>query len=108
MRADGKPINAVPEDPAILRALLLSAWSERDHVVAERNNVLAERDALAEQNERLQHLLLKLTRLKFGTKAERLPDKEHNSPGPIGAHRLGEPIPTGHVFNVSAKMLRNL
>jgi transposase len=69
MQADGNPINALPEDPAILRALLLSAWSERDSVVAERN-------VLAEQNERLQHLLLKLTRLKFGTKSERLPDDQ--------------------------------
>ncbi len=65
MRADGDQINALPEDPALLQALLLAAWSERD-------NVVAERDALAEQNERLQHLLLKLKRLKFGAKSERL------------------------------------
>jgi transposase len=69
MQADGNPINALPEDPAILQALLLSAWSERDRIVVERNE-------LAEQNERLQHLLLKLTRLKFGTKSERLPDDQ--------------------------------
>ncbi len=67
MQADAKPIDALPEDPAILQALLLSAWVEPDSAVAER-------DALAEQNERLQHLLLKLNRLKFGTKSERLPD----------------------------------
>ena len=48
MQADDNSIDALPEDPAILRALLLSAWSERDHIVAERDNVLAERDALAE------------------------------------------------------------
>jgi transposase len=69
MQADGNPIDALPEDPAILRALLLSAWSERDRIVVERNE-------LAEQNERLQHLVLKLTRLKFGTKSERLPEEQ--------------------------------
>lgn len=76
MQEDGNPIDALPEDPAILQALLLSAWVERDHVVAERQNILAERDALAEQNERLQHLVLKLTRLRFGAKSERLPDDQ--------------------------------
>ena len=69
MRADGDQINVLPEDPALLQALLLAAWSERD-------NVVAERDALAEQNERLQHLLLKLKRLKFGAKSERLPEEQ--------------------------------
>jgi len=69
MQADGNPINALPEDPAILQALLLSARSERDRIVVDRNE-------LAEQNERLQHLLLKLTRLKFGTKSERLPEEQ--------------------------------
>jgi transposase len=69
MQADSNPIKTLTEDPAILRALLLSAWSERDRVVVERNE-------LAEQNERLQHLVLKLTRLKFGTKSERLPDEQ--------------------------------
>jgi len=67
--ADGNRINALPEDPAALRALLLAALAERDNVVAERN-------ALAEQNERLQHLLLKLKRLKFGAKSERLPEAQ--------------------------------
>jgi transposase len=76
MQANGNPINALPEDPAILQALLLSAWSERDHAVAERQNILAERDALAEQNERLQHLVQKLTRLKFGAKSERWPEDQ--------------------------------
>jgi hypothetical protein len=69
MQADGNPIDALPEDPAILRALLLSAWSERDRIVGERNE-------LAEQNERLQHLVLKLKRLKFGAKSERLPEDQ--------------------------------
>jgi len=74
MHADGNPINALPEDPALLQALLLSALSERDHAVAERQNILAERDALAEQNEHLKHLVQKLTRLKFGAQSERWPE----------------------------------
>jgi transposase len=69
MQADGNPINALPEDPAILQALLLSAWSDRDKVVAECRE-------LAEQNEHLKHLVQKLTRLKFGTKSERLPEDQ--------------------------------
>jgi transposase len=39
-------------------------------------SVVAERDALLEQNERLQHLLLKLKRLQFGGKSERLPEDQ--------------------------------
>ena len=48
---------------------MLAAWSERDKVVAERND-------LAEQNERLQHLLLKFNRLQFGAKSEKLPEEQ--------------------------------
>ncbi len=69
MQPDGNQINALPEDPAVLQALLLAAWSERDKVVAERND-------LAEQNERLQHLLLKFNRLQFGAKSEKLPEEQ--------------------------------
>src|SRR5271168_1204011 len=69
MQPDGNQINALPEDPALLQALLLAAWSERDKVVAERND-------LAEQNERLQHLLLKFNRLQFGAKSEKLPEEQ--------------------------------
>ncbi|MBB3899881.1 exonuclease VII large subunit [Roseococcus suduntuyensis] len=36
----------------------------------------AERDALASQNERLQHVLLKLKRRQFGQKSERLPEEQ--------------------------------
>jgi transposase len=35
-----------------------------------------ERDALAVRNERLRHLLAKLTRMRFGRKSERLPDEQ--------------------------------
>lgn len=37
------------------------------------DTLAAERDALAERNERLRHLLLKLKRRQFGTKSEQLP-----------------------------------
>ena len=59
----------LPEDPAALRALLLTALPERDAA-------LAERDALAARNERLHHLLLKLKRRQFGQKSERLPEDQ--------------------------------
>jgi hypothetical protein len=38
--------------------------------------IAAERDALLEQNERLEHHLLKLKRLQFGRKSERLPEDQ--------------------------------
>ena len=64
-----------------MRALLLAtmaerdtALSERDQVVAERDAAAAERDAALAQNDRLRHLLLKLRRMQFGTRSERLPE----------------------------------
>ena len=59
----------LPEDAAALRALLLETR-------AQLHSLVAERDALAHQNERLQHLLLKLKRRQFGTKSERLPEEQ--------------------------------
>ena len=53
---------SLPTDVDALRALVLS--------------ITAERDALLEHNERLQHLLLKLKRLQFGRKSERLPEDQ--------------------------------
>jgi transposase len=90
MRSSGEATQALPEDPAVLQALLLAAWgerdaaaatrdalaAERDGVIAERDSVVAERDALAERNERLQHLLRKLQRMQFGPRSERLPDEQ--------------------------------
>jgi transposase len=52
----------LPDDVEGLRSLLLAT--------------LAERDELAARNERLQDLLLKLKRLQFGRKSERLPDAQ--------------------------------
>ena len=73
MRAAGDDTPTMPEDAAALRALLLAAWAERDALVSKCDGVAAERDALASQNERLQHLLLKLKRRQFGRKSEQLP-----------------------------------
>jgi transposase len=69
MRESGDPTPDLPDDPAALRAMLLAALAERDSVVAER-------DALAERNERLQHLLRKLQRMQFGPRSERLPEDQ--------------------------------
>jgi transposase len=69
MRESGDPTRDLPDDPAVLRAMLLA-------VLAERDSVVAERDALAERNARLQHLLRKLRRMQFGPRSERLPDEQ--------------------------------
>ena len=61
---------SLPEDAA---ALLLEARAKCDTLSAELGSITVERDALAAQNERLQHVLLKLKRRQFGTKSERLP-----------------------------------
>ena len=49
----------LPDDVEGLRALLLATMAERDELLA--------------RSERLEHLLLKLKRLQFGQKSERLP-----------------------------------
>jgi transposase len=69
MRAADDDTPSLPEDPAALRALLLETLAQVD-------TLTAERDALASQNERLQHLLLKLKRRQFGTKSEKLPEDQ--------------------------------
>jgi transposase len=69
MRAADHDTPSLPEDPAALRELLLET-------LAQVGTLTAERDALASQNERLQHLLLKLKRRQFGTKSERLPEEQ--------------------------------
>jgi transposase len=45
-------------------------------VISERNALTAERDGLLERLERQQHLLLKLSRMQFGRKSERLPEDQ--------------------------------
>jgi transposase len=83
VRSSGEATQALPEDPEVLRALLLAAWAERDAaaaardaLAAERDSVVAERDALAERNEQLKHQLRKLRRMQFGPRSERLPDEQ--------------------------------
>jgi len=72
MSSSGEATQALPEDPAVLRMLLLAALAERDSLAAERDSVAAERDALAERIEHLQHLLRKLQRMQFGRRSEQL------------------------------------
>jgi transposase len=66
----------LPTDADALRALVLSMTVELEAVTSERNALTAERDGLLERLERQQHLLLKLSRMKFGQKSERLPDDQ--------------------------------
>ena len=82
-RGGGERTQVLPDDPETLRALLLAAWAERDAAAAardasaaERDSVVAERDELAAQNERLRHFLLKLKRMRFGPRSERLPEDQ--------------------------------
>ncbi|SDB74899.1 Transposase C of IS166 homeodomain-containing protein [Belnapia rosea] len=76
MRESGETTPDLPDDPAVLRAMLLAALAERDSLVAERDSIVAERDALAARNERLRHLLRKLQRMQFGPRSERLPEEQ--------------------------------
>jgi transposase len=58
-----------PEDIETLHAFVHGA-------VAERDAALAERDSLAEQNDRLLHLLRQVQRMQFGRRSKRLdPDQ---------------------------------
>ena len=61
--------HSLPDDIEALRALVLAALVERDAAVSERDTLLA-------QNDRLRHLLLKLTRMHFGARSERLPEEQ--------------------------------
>jgi transposase len=62
-------MQSLPQDTEALRALILATFAERDAAVTER-------DVLQAQNDRLRHLLLKLTRMQFGAMSERLPDDQ--------------------------------
>ena len=59
----------LPDEAEALRALVLATFAERDAAVSERDTLLA-------QNDRLRHLLLKLTRMHFGARSERLPEEQ--------------------------------
>jgi transposase len=76
MQAASTIAPTLPSNAKALRALVLAVMAERDAAVVERDQVSAERDALAAQNDRLRDLLLRLRRLQFGRKSERLPDEQ--------------------------------
>ena len=66
----------LPDDIEALRALVLATFAERDAMVSERDAAVSEWDILQTQNDRLRHLLLKLTRMRFGARSERLPEEQ--------------------------------
>ncbi len=76
MRDAPASMPTLPRGAAALRALLLATMAERDGLAAERDAAFAERDALLAHNERLHHLLLKLKRMQFGVRSERLPEEQ--------------------------------
>src|ERR1700716_2266326 len=59
------PIDALPDDLDVLRALVSCLSSERDAAIEECRRV-------REQNDRLHHLLRQLQRAQFGRRSERL------------------------------------
>ncbi len=65
MVAPREPLPSLPDDAAALRALVLAALAERDAAVTERDALLAQHDRL-----------LKLTRMHFGARSERLPEEQ--------------------------------
>jgi transposase len=68
-RAASPATDDLPAEPEALRALLLTMMAERDAA-------MAARDEMAAHNERLQALLLRLKRMQFGRKSERLPEEQ--------------------------------
>lgn len=69
MSATTDALQNLPDDIEGLRALVLTLMAKLEATVNER-------DALAEQNDRIRHLLLKLKRMQFGAKSERLPEEQ--------------------------------
>jgi len=69
MNAEPDQMQSLPDDIAALRALVMATMAERDAAITERN-------VLQQQNDRLRHLLLKLQRMQFGAKSERLPEEQ--------------------------------
>jgi transposase len=69
MRGVSELSGSLPDDVAALQALVCSMAAERDAA-------RAERDRIAEQNEKLRHLLQQLQRAQFGRRSEKLdPDQ---------------------------------
>ena len=61
-----------------LRALVLTAWAERDAQRAENAQLIDERNQLAGQNDRLRHLIRQLQRMQFGRRSEKLDPDQFN------------------------------
>jgi len=76
MSTAGDTLESLPDDVEGLRALVLTLMAERDAAIGERDTAISERDALQAQNDRIRHLLLKLQRMQFGPKSERLPEEQ--------------------------------
>jgi hypothetical protein len=68
----------LPGDITALRALVLTAWAERDAERAEKTRLIEERDQLAGQNDRLRHLIRQLQRMQFGRRSEKLDPDQFN------------------------------
>jgi transposase len=75
-------MNSAPEplseDIAVLRAMLVAAWAERDTERAAKARLVIERDQLASQNDRLRHLIRQLQRMQFGRRSEKLDPDQFN------------------------------
>jgi transposase len=83
--------DTLPDDLAALRALVLTAWAERDAERAEKGRLIEERDQLAGQNDRLRHLLRQLQRMQFGQRSEKLDPDQFN----LGLEDLEQAIAAG-------------
>ena len=68
----------LPDDVTALRALVLTAWAERDAQRAENAQLIDERNQLAGQNDRLRHLIRQLQRMQFGRRSEKLDPDQFN------------------------------
>ena len=79
------------DDVAVLRALVLEAWVERDTERAEKVRLVAERDRLAEQNDRLRHFIRQLQRMQFGKRSEKLDPDQLN----LGLEDLEQAVAAG-------------
>jgi transposase len=69
---------SLPGDITALRALVLTAWAERDAERAEKTRLIEERDQLAGQNDRLRHPIRQLQRMPFGRRSEKLDPDQFN------------------------------
>ena len=58
------------------REIILTELGASSTFSVERDAAVTERDILQAQNDRLRHLLLKLTRMQFGARSERLPEEQ--------------------------------